>query len=338
MKGLNEMSNTYRGGAKQRCGSRYLIELGLLALLLLALAGCGNGNDGFTAPNSVQKTIKKNTADSIVLEEGQSASFPAATFIHDTTITLSNFFAAGDADTTRFPSTTPEAGDLFGSLVLNTPADTVFGADVSVTFRLGELASVTSLTPGDDYIVWRFDFENGRWNQWGGTIATVQADGVSLVATLPTTGAVGFIGSLAVFDGLEAGAAPVATFIDGRVVSTSGSGIATDVSLYALVGDIRVPIAVSNGRVPDANDDNGQPITVANTVDSAADGSFSFELPEHLIGQGVSILFAAEDDSHPTQTEFDVLAPADLDDSSAEYVKNMIVRYGENNVISRGVQ
>ncbi|MCC7479798.1 hypothetical protein IT575_15270 [bacterium] len=314
------------------------LELGLLGLLSFALAGCGSGDEGFNAPNAVQKTIKKDTADSIVLEEGQSVSFPAASFDRNTVVTLSNFFAAGDADITRFPSATPESGDLFGSLVLNTPADAVFGADVSVTFRLAELASVASLTPGDEYIVWRFDFENGRWNQWGGTTATVQADGLSLVSTLPTDGAIGFIGSLAVFDGLEAGAAPVATEINGDVVALGGGGIATDVGIYALVGDIRVPVAISNGRVPDALDENGNAITVANTVDSAADGSFSMDIPEHLIGQQISLLFGHEDDAHQTQSEFDVLAPADLDDASVEYVENMVVRYGENNVLSRGVQ
>lgn len=316
---------------------RHIFELGLLALLLLALSGCGSGDKGFTAPNAVQKTLKKNTDTTIALEEGQSVHFPAATFAHDTVVTVSNFFAAGDADSTRFPSSTPEVGDLLGSLVINTPADAVFGADIDVTFRLATSATATSLTPGDVYIVYRFDFENGRWNQWGSTAATVTADGISLTATLPTTAFVGFVGSLAVFDGLQAGGVVTPTTLSGTVNATGGGTLATDIGLYVLQGDIRVPVAVSNGRVPDLNDDKGQPITVANTVDSAADGSFTFNLPEQLIGQNIALLFGAEDANHQTTNEFDVLAPADLDDSTSELVTNMVVRYGENHVRSAGV-
>jgi hypothetical protein len=299
----------------------------------LTLTSCGNGNDGFVAPNAVQKTIHNGIVEFIELAEGQRADFPGDTFAEDTVVTLSNFFAGGDADITLFPTTTPVAEDLLASLVLNTPADAVFGNDVTVTFRIH--AGIANLTPGDDYVVYRFDFENARWNQWGSVTATVAANGTDLVAVLPTDGMLGFIGSLAVFEGLEAGAV-LDTEISGTVVDGGGAGIATDVSLYVLVGELRVAVAVSNGRVPDALDPHGAPIVVANTVDSAASGSFSMELPDNLIGQTVAIVFAAEDDTRTNTDEFDLLAPGDST-ASDELRTTMVVRYGENNVRSAGV-
>ena len=216
-----------------------------------------------------------------------------------------------------------------------------------ITFR--ELDDVK----GEKYAVYRFDYQEDedllapRWNRWGDTIATIDATGNFATAALPTTELIGFVGSLAIFDSHTVDALPAVepTVIAGRVLAAGGGGLATDVGLYAMVGAERHPVDVLNGRAPALPDpfNEGLDITKTNTVDSAADGSFTIEIPDCLIGQYIALEFGHETAGHQLQDTYNVLDPSeDLDDPDPVLVlaetENMVIWYGENKVVSEPVE
>lgn len=307
--------------------------IGLGALLLAA--GCGSGNEDFDTANLLQRTVPAGEAAQMQLSGGGSLTIPAGTFDTDTIVIFSNYFGGGDSAPLVFPTPTKVAEDLLGSLVVNTPVDARFEQNITVQFTLREpaAAAVSAASAGERYGVYRFDFDHGEWNLWGGTAATVEAGAETATATLPTDGFTGFIGSLAIFNGLPAPDPALQTTISGTVKDAAGAGIATDVALFLNIGGILHPAAVSNGRVPAVTYDGGVAATLANTVDSAADGSFTMNLPDNLIGQNVTLEFGREDEGHQTQSRFDILAPA-TPFTAAEF---MTVRYGANNVVSQPV-
>lgn len=296
-------------------------------ILLCALSGCGAGTNEFIADHSGQQSLDPGVAETLTLLSGAEIHFPAAAFAVETIVVFADVFASSDGTPAYFPTATMVAEDLVAGLVINTPADAVMGADFDVRFRIRDGVNVTV---GQEYAVYRYDFDNLRWNRWGDTFATVQSAGADAYAsaTLPTNGMQGFIGSLALFVGNTTDVLPavVPTTLEGTVYDENGDPLATDVAIYFLIGTNKAAAAVTNGRIPTGG-------TIANTVDSAADGSFTLQIPENLIGQLVALEFGREDATRRVQTEFDVLAPA----SPVTAVESMVVRYGENNINSQRV-
>lgn len=307
--------------------------IGLGALLLAA--GCGSGNEDFDTANLLQRTVRAGQAAEMVLTGGGSLNLPADTFAADTIVIFSNYFGGGDLAFINYPTPTHASEDLLGSLVINTPVDAVYGSNITVQFPLkaAAAAAVSAASAGQKYSVYRFDFDHGIWNQWGATFATVDAGADTATAVLPTTGFTGFIGSIAIFNGLLAPDNPLQTTITGTVKDGTGSGLATDVGLFLNIGGVLHPVALANGRIPAVTYGDGQAATLANTVDSAASGSFTMILPDNLIGQNVTLEFGREDEGHQTQSRFDILAPA----SPLAAAQFITVRYGENNVASQPV-
>lgn len=304
---------------------------------MLLQGACGGGNDDFSSMNLLQETIEADQAASLQIESGGRLDIPAGTFDEETVVIFSNYFTGTDSNFSRFPTATPAVDDLLAGMVVNTPVDVLFHNNITLQFQevqlINSAASISALTVGKRYRVYRFDFENAVWNQWGSTVATVEAGGETAVATLPTAGMRGFIGSLALFEGLEDTGSVTPTVISGTVRDSSGGPVATDVALYLNIGGIRFPVAVNNGRIPDVTYEGNVDAEIANTVDSAADGSFTMQLGDALIGQLVSIDFGLEDPAWSTQQSFDLLAPA----TPLSEVETFVVRYGENNLQSRGL-
>jgi len=302
------------------------ITVWMLAAGLLALAACGSGTNDFIGDHSAQQTIDAGVARDIDLTSGAAVHFPAATFAEQTIVIVADVFAATDAVPANYPTAILAGEDLFAGLVINTPADAVMGANIDVTFKLLDTSTAVA---GEQYAVYRFDFDNLRWNRWGSIIATIQAGGTTATATLPTNGMRGFIGSMAIFKGLTTATLPavVPTTIEGTVIDANGAALATDVGIYFLVGTKREAVAVTNGNIPAGG-------TIANTVNSDAAGHFTMQIPENLIGQLVALEFGREDAALAVQTRFDVLDPATPNVS----IDSMIVRYGVNNAISQRVR
>jgi hypothetical protein len=297
----------------------------LLVGLALALSACGTGDEDFLGDHNSQASISALTATTITLLSGSMVHFPAATFDVNTIVMFADIFTVSDGVSAYYPTTTQASEDLLGGLVVNTPADAILGADINVLFTLREGAVATA---GQQYAVYRFDFDDLRWNRWADTIATIDAGALTASAVLPTNGLRGFIGSVAIFAGHTADVLPavVPTTITGTVYDSGGNPLATDVGVYFLVGTKKVEVPVTNGRVPTGG-------TLANTVDSAADGTFTIQIPENLIGALVALEFGREDAALRVQEEFDVLAPA----TPRTAVSGMVLRYGENNVDSQRV-
>lgn len=301
------------------------IAVWVLAVVLLGLSACVSGADEFAGDHNGQATLEPGVDETLDLLSGAAAHFPALTFGIDTIVILADVFASTDAVPDHYPTATHVGEDLLAGLVVNTPADCVMEANIDVTFRLINEGSATA---GEEYAVFRFDFDNLRWNRWGGTFATIQAGATTAKATLPTDGMRGFIGSLAIFKGLTMAALPAVepTTIEGTVVDASDNPLSTDVGIYFIVGTTRVAVPITNGTIPAGG-------TVANTVNSDAAGHFTMQIPESLIGQVIDLEFGREDANLAVQRLFDVLAPA----TPATAVDSMILRYGENNVVSQPV-
>ncbi|MCH7472867.1 hypothetical protein IIA79_07950 [bacterium] len=305
--------------------------------IVVAALGCGTANPDFVIQNLLQRTVFAGTADVLTLPGGSTLEFSSATFSEDTVVVFSDVLLSSDSDIRYYPTATKEAGDLFAGLVVNTPADALLGDDAKVTFVLLQDATASA---GQRYKVYRFDFENLHWNQWGSTTAEIvdAGGGASLVAnaTLPTTGLQGFIGSLALFDGMLADAVAGETEIQGTVVDAAGGGLSIDVAIYYRVGAARFPVAVINGRVPDDVVIDGLPVMLANTVDSDPDGSFTMQIPDNLIGQIVGFEFGreAQGGAGNVQDRFDLLDPPANPQTDVE---TMVIRFGENNIRSQPV-
>jgi hypothetical protein len=183
---------------------RLLIALCAITLLT---AGCGDLNDDFTGANIMQRTVRIDTPETLTLEPGDSLTIPAGTFDEDTVVVFADVFTGTDALAANFPTTAKAADDLLAAVVINTPVDRTFHENVPLTFDIleeGESRIPSALTAGDQYIVYRFDFDALTWAPWGTTVATVAAGGRTATATLPTDEFTGFIGSLALFAGKTA--------------------------------------------------------------------------------------------------------------------------------------
>lgn len=295
-----------------------------IALMALAFTGCGTGTHDFTSATDVQRKVAPAETVTFNLELGYSLTVPADTFTSNTIVLFSKRLF-NELTYSNFPTPTKAVGDLIGGVVINTPADVTFSKDLTLTFGLSDGSGAVS---GEQLVVYRYDRYTGIWNAWGSTAATVDAAGATATASLPTTGFIGFIGSLAVFKNMTVATLPVGatTFIQGTVHNTQGAPIATDVALSVIVGSKRLPAAVTGGRVPLGG-------TVANTIDSAADGSFTIQIPDNLIGQEIGLEFGREDATYSAQDLFDVLAPA----IPVNAINSMVIRFGANYVKARPV-
>lgn len=298
-------------------------KIKLLALFAIAvgLAGCGSGTHEFTSPTDVQREVNPGTAVTLELERGYALTIPANTFENTTVVLFSNRLF-NELTTTYFPTPGKQIGDLISGVVINTPADVLLHANMPLTFGLNDDAGAAA---GTQLLVYRYDRFSGEWNPWAGLVATVDASGTTASTTLPTADFRGFIGSMALFRGMTAASLPVGatTYIQGVVVDGAGQPIATDVGVSVIVGAVKYPSAVTNGRVPTGG-------TLANTVDSAADGSFTVQIPANLVGQPVNLEFGREDTEFSAQDNFELLAPA----TPRASTNFLIVRFGINNVRS----
>jgi hypothetical protein len=338
------------------------------AVAMFAL-GCGSGTSDFSSEHAAQIAVLPDEAAVIALPAPSTAqaSFPAGTFSEQVVVLLGDQLLRTDASWQYFPTVDPNSitadnetqmktaheGDIYSALVVNTPADELFSHDITVRFDPYENAA---MQPGEQYVVYRFDFEGDRfnsvlrprWNRWGNdTVATVAASGAYAEAALPTDGFRGYIGAIALFKGHTAtalAASEQTTRIYGKVVNSSGVGIHTDIGLYLTVGGREYPAGLDapNGRAPIGLPHpfiSGQEITELNTVESDNDGMFEMIIPDRLIGQFVHLEFGHEFAAHLTQEYLNLLDPAANPDNPAATVlvdetMNLVVWYGENKVIS----
>jgi hypothetical protein len=345
------------------------VERWILPAVAVFLIGCGSGRSDFATEHAAQLTISLGEAATLALPSPSMAQvyYPAGTFGEEVIVMLGDQLLRTDASWRYFPTVNQAAiteqntaqmeedhiGDLWGALVVNTPADVQFHRDVTVRFSPTDTADLQS---GETYVVYRFDFQSDtadsdlapRWLRWGNdVVATVVAGGAYAEATLPTTDFYGYVGSLAIFKGQTAAAlagTEQTTRIYGKVINSSGAGIATDVGIYVTIGGRQYPAGLEdpNARTP-VNVSHpfieGQVISVPNTVDSDADGLFEMLIPDRLIGQFVHLEFGTESAAYQTQYDFDLLAQtADPDNSQAlvllAQTTNMVIWYGENKLRS----
>jgi hypothetical protein len=300
------------------------LGLYLSVLLLLALLGCGSGNNEYTTDTDVQVRATPGQVSLLQLTGGYALTIPGDTFDNKTTVLFSSRLF-NELTIAKYPTPSPVVGDLISGAVINTPADVQLHQNLQMTFGL---TAALGAHAGDQYVVYHYDRFNGDWFAWGHTVATVDATGLTATASLPTTNLQGFVGSVALFKGMTPASLPAGanTVIQGTVINSQSQPLATDVSVYVFIGEQKYPAAVLNGRVPAGG-------SVANTVDSAADGTFTIQVPDCLIAQTVSIQFGVEDTAHAAQQRFDILAPAvPLTNASI-----LIVRFGANNIRSRPV-
>jgi hypothetical protein len=174
---------------------------------VLLLAACANLNDDFTSTNIMQRTVRPDTAETLTLQAGDSLTIPAGTFNRETVVMFADVFTGGDASSAYFPTAGKDPEDLLAAVVINTPVDRTFAHNLPLTFDIiqpGESRIPSAIVPGGTYTVYRFDFDTATWAPYGDTVAVVNAGGTSATTTLPTAGFTGFIGSLAIFDGLLA--------------------------------------------------------------------------------------------------------------------------------------
>jgi hypothetical protein len=295
-----------------------------MALVALGFSGCGTGTHDFTSATDIQRKVAPAEATTLDLELGYSLTVPAGTFTSETIVLFSKRLY-NELTFANFPTPTKAVGDLIGGVVINTPADILLHQNMTLTFGL---SAGSGAVAGDQLVVYRFDRYTGYWNVWGSTVATVGSSGATATAILPTADFIGFVGSLALFKGMTVATLPVGvtTTIQGTVFNSQNLPIATDVALSVVVGSKKFPAAVTGGRVPLGG-------TVANTIDSAADGTFTIHIPDNLIGQPVNLEFGREDTNYRAQDLFDLLSPA-VPSNGTNF---MVIRYGANHVKSRPV-
>lgn len=339
----------------------------IMVLAACVLLGCGGGESDFSAEHAAQLSITANLQATLALPEPSTAQafFPAGTFDQDVIALLGDQLLRTDASWRYFPTVDQNAitdgnaaqmeadhqGDIYAALVINTPADVLFNQDIVVRFDPFENAI---FVPGESYVVYRFDFQDEyaeippRWTRWGNDAsAVVETFGSYAQATLPTTGFRGYIGSIAIFKGhtdTALAATEQQTRIYGKVVDAAGNGVRADVGLYQTVGGTQYPAGLDapNGRAPIGIPHpvlKDQTIFELNTVESDIDGLFEMIIPDRLIGQLVHLEFGHEFAAFSTQEEFNLLDPsADPDNPAARILlsdtANMVIWYGENNVIS----
>jgi len=310
---------------------RRALALAAGLLLLAGLAACGgSGTEDFVAARIVQRTVKAGEAE-VTIELSLNKSklvIPAATFSKDTIVIFSDEPRGVDTAMLYFPTPAHAATDQLSCLILNTPIDALLATDLQVTFVLPATPVVAG---GAQLILYRFDYasDDPHWNVWGAANATVSADGHTATATLPTTGLRGYIGSIALFNGMTADQAPDrTTTIAGIVKDASDAPLASiDVAVFVMVGNTKYPTEIANAdrHAPAAGG------AVKNVIDTGADGSFSIEVPDNLVGQMVHLRFGLEAANYLAQDHFDILAPA----KPATDVEALIVRFGANNVLPR---
>lgn len=322
-------------------------QFGLLAIAVTmagVLVACGSGEDDTESQHQIMRTLDGISAASITLVGGTTVNFPANTFESETIVIIADLFLSNDATSVYFPTTTPESNDLLGAIVINTPIDEMLHHNLGITFELQDFdaemtpSQVGGVAAGQEYAVYRFDFDNLRWNRWGDTSVTIDGGRMFATGLIPTDGMRGFIGSVAIFRGndLNSLPAPVQTTLSGRLVDNQGNAVATDVGIYLMVGALKYAASLDNGRIPDLLQptDERQQIDKFNTVNSGADGWFTMELPDNMVGQLVNLEFGHEQAGRIIQEEFDVLAPA----NPVNELISTVIRYGENNIISRPVE
>jgi hypothetical protein len=326
-------------------GKQHLKLAGWAVAVLGALlvGGCGSSQgDTFQTLTSAQTTIINGAATELTLSNNlASVSFPANCFARSTIALISSDLAPAAASSdkdvylTYYPTTTKQLSDLLAGLVINTPVDRLYHGDI--TAKMFFLDGF-SRPAGDQYLVYRFDYDHLVWNRWGNITATVDPAGTTASVTLPTTGLRGFIGTIAIFKGLQPATATayVPTTVSGTVQDDSGNPLATDVGIYYFVGTVQYPVdlpAGSGARIPSGGQHR-------NTVDSGADGKFSVTLPDYIIGQELNLEFGREDADHVAQPNFDVLSPQYNNISGELYtsIPLVTISYGSNIVRSRPVR
>ena len=320
------------------------LSLPLAFTAVCFLSSCGSGEQDSDSEHQALRTLDGISAVSITLVGGTTVNFPANTFSSQTIVIIADLFLSTDANSVYFPTATPASNDLLGAMVINTPIDELMQHNLTLTFELQDFnadqatSAVGGVSAGQEYAVYRFDFDNLRWNRWGATSVSIDGSLRFATGSLPTAGMRGFIGSVAIFRGNDLAAlpAPVLTTLSGRVIDNNGNGVATDVGLYLMVGALKYAASVDNGRIPNLLQptDSKQQIDKFNTVDSAADGTFTLELPVNMVGQLINLEFGHEQSGQIIQDEFDVLAPA----NPVNELVSTVIRYGDNNIVSRPVE
>lgn len=313
-----------------------------LVALVGLVASCGSGQDeAFQTNTTAQDTIRGGEAAVLsLLGNTLSVSFPANTFTRDTVTLISTELGPplANADNSQYlqyyPTATKAVSDLISGLVINTPVDRVFKRDITVKFAFFD---ETARTPGQQFLLYRFDFDNLVWNRMGNLAATVDGGGRTATVVLPTTDYRGFLGTIALFKDLRSDNQPAytASTISGTVVGATGDPIATDVGLYYYVGTVQYPVSLANGsgaRIPTGG-------SYRNTVDSNAGGAFTMTVPDILVGTQLNLEFGREDANRQAQQEFDILAPVSphTDPRNLDRVRVLTVRYGVNNIRTRNV-
>jgi len=287
----------------------------------LLLTACGTSSGDFDGEHTAQRTIEDGQREQLILPSGAFVTFPTNTFVDaDETVLFSDLLASTDAYAEYYPTTNQVADDLIGAVVINTPIDCLFSQDLEVCITPRSGATITGNL---DYAVYRFDFDNLRWNRWGSTVARSDVDGTLAIGTLPTTGLRGFIGSLALFLGHYTEALPAIeqTTIQGTAANSNGDPVAVDVALFVMEGLTKHPAAIIGGSVPTGG-------TVANMVMSAADGAFQMDIPDNLIGQLVNLEFGRDNATYAVQDEVDVLTAG----RQIENTETFVIGYGTNTV------
>ena len=304
-------------------------------LLLMALAGCGSGDSEIIADNLVEKVFNNGEAARLELASGAYVDFPSGTFADRQVVSISDLLSGSDNVATTFPTTTKSINDRIGALIINSPVDALFERDITVRMKLD-----SAQTPGTEFVLYIHDSDLGSrtetydnnyvtWYRYGSYIATVDSTGIYATFTLDTDGNRGFIGTLAVFRNhtLSDMGSAATTTVSGRVLDKNGSGVSTDVELSYLVGEERYPVRLLNGTIPSGG-------SVASVVFSDASGNFSMQVPDFYISQIFNVSFAVHDSNRSEQDEFVVNLPYPIREDE---VNNLVIRYGENNIVSEPV-
>jgi hypothetical protein len=315
----------------------------LVLLAILLLAACGTGGGDFEEERIWQQTFTPGETLVFTLDSGSTLTVPGTTFNEEHRILFSDLLEADDAIFEFYPTTPPAANDLLAGVVINTPVDAIYNAALPLTMSAREyLTNAPTILPNTDYAVYRFDFEENRWNRWGGLTATTNATGSLATLTLPTNDFMGFLGTLGIFEGhtVPALGNAVTTYVEGNTLAIGGNAIGTDVAVYQLVGEEMHPVDLSDenpgARIPALADprDDAVMINVANVVDSdPATGYFQINLPWELIGTIVRFEFGRENAGQQVQDEWviDYPLPFDVDDRG-EGTSGMTMAYGRNTI------
>lgn len=309
---------------------------------LLILAGCGSGGGDFEDEDLWQKTFHPGTALTITLDSGSQLALPATALTEETKVLFSDVQSADDAIPDYFPTATKESNDMLGGVVINTPVDAEFNASIPVTIAMKDWTTAPVVLTDTAYVVYRFDFEENRWNRWGDLLATTNSTGTFATLTLPSAGFIGFLGTIAIFEGMTYNAlgAAAPTYIEGTVRNLSNTPLGTDVAVYQLIGDVKYPVNLSvdntGAYVPTFADprDSTQAITAACLINSdSTDGTFSIVLPWRLIGSLVRLEFGRQTAGHSVQDEFVIDYPLPFENADwGEEVSAVAIAYGRNTV------